>query len=712
MKRLDLPNRFASILLAAVLSIGAVGCLASAYDFYLDWGRVIGLCLFFSVLGAFFCYSRPTLTIGGMIIGLAGRQLWLSGLEQHTEAALFSISKMLHQSYHTGYWIYWSDSIPSSANTTVFFMAAGGLIAFVSSWAIAKHRSLPALFLPLPLLAASLLITDMTPDPLWLALLLGGLLTVYLSRRIRLHTPENCTRLTLRGGACVVLVLAVLWGIFPPSLYEAPDFSAMDQWLADMLTTTDPTVPTIPWTPPATNPNIGGVNGMQRVNLRNVGYHSFSKRYAFHITCTESGWQYIRQQHYGDYDGTGWIQCKDEERFVAAQEFLSGQAQSMELYLYTANAWSQLTPYYDGSSLINGRVPMEKALSKYTVTYQPLAQDWSALWEGRFGSTVAQQNWNVDDVYLSLPDSTLEGAKIHLQQMGLNDDMSVIQVANAIASYVRSSAQYNLRTPRMPSELSDFALWFLNESDKGYCIHFASAATVLLRAAGIPARYVEGYLTNTVADQQRMVYHGNAHAWVEYYLPGLGWVILETTPGDTTPEPTEPPTTAPTEPIPPPTTQPPTTAPTEPTPPPTTQPTQPSIPGTDPTQPNPGADPTIDLSWLWTALQAAGQVLLILAAVIAQWQLRLRWLAHRLHKGTGTDQALARWRHSKWLAKLRKEKAPQVLLDLANKEKFSRDGLTHQELRQFDQYRAASIDALRKRNFLLRFIYRIVLAIY
>ena len=38
--------------------------------------------------------------------------------------------------------------------------------------------------------------------------------------------------------------------------------------------------------------------------------------------------------------------------------------------------------------------------------------------------------------------------------------------------------------------------------------------------------------------------------------------------------------------------------------------------------------------------------------------------------------------------------------------------LSHPELRQFDQYRAASIDALRRRNFLLRFIYRIILAVY
>ena len=266
----------------------------------------------------------------------------------------------------------------------------------------------------------------------------------------------------------------------------------------------------------------------------------------------------------------------------------------------------------------------------------------------------------------------------------------------------------------MPEELDDFALWFMAESDRGYCVHFASAATVLLRAAGIPARYVEGYLIDTTANVQRMVYQGNAHAWVEYYLPGLGWVILEATPGSTGPEPTDPPpTTTPTGPTPPETSVPPTTKPDKPTlPPPITTPTDPSIPETQPTEPMPGPDPVIDLSWLWPLLQGAGQVALILAFVIGQWKLRLRWLMHRLHKGSEKDQALARWRHSKWLARLRKETAPRELLELANKAKFSQHILTRQELRQFDLYRAETVAALRRRNVLMRFVYRIILAIY
>ena len=82
----------------------------------------------------------------------------------------------------------------------------------------------------------------------------------------------------------------------------------------------------------------------------------------------------------------------------------------------------------------------------------------------------------------------------------------------------------------------DFIFDFLQISQKGYSIHFASAATMMFRYYGIPARYVEGYLI-TPEDAQAMtagepyvVDDTHAHAWVEYYQDGVGWLPFETTP--------------------------------------------------------------------------------------------------------------------------------------------------------------------------------------
>ncbi|WP_036738254.1 transglutaminase-like domain-containing protein, partial [Paenibacillus zanthoxyli] len=92
---------------------------------------------------------------------------------------------------------------------------------------------------------------------------------------------------------------------------------------------------------------------------------------------------------------------------------------------------------------------------------------------------------------------------------------------------------YTLDT-RVPPEGADFVDDFLFTEKKGYCVHFASAMTVLLRSSGIPARYVQGYAPGRKAagpgPQRYMVTQGDAHAWVEVYFPGAGWVPLDPTP--------------------------------------------------------------------------------------------------------------------------------------------------------------------------------------
>ena len=74
----------------------------------------------------------------------------------------------------------------------------------------------------------------------------------------------------------------------------------------------------------------------------------------------------------------------------------------------------------------------------------------------------------------------------------------------------------------MPPEAEDFAVWFLEEGETGYCVHFATAATVLLRAAGVPARYVTGYMAPVEASTPTTVSADQAHAWRNIMNPGWG----------------------------------------------------------------------------------------------------------------------------------------------------------------------------------------------
>ncbi len=72
---------------------------------------------------------------------------------------------------------------------------------------------------------------------------------------------------------------------------------------------------------------------------------------------------------------------------------------------------------------------------------------------------------------------------------------------------------------------------FLFESRRGFCEHYASAFTFLMRAAGVPARIVTGYqggVLNPVGNYL-VVRQAEAHAWSEVWLPGRGWVRVDPT---------------------------------------------------------------------------------------------------------------------------------------------------------------------------------------
>jgi len=107
---------------------------------------------------------------------------------------------------------------------------------------------------------------------------------------------------------------------------------------------------------------------------------------------------------------------------------------------------------------------------------------------------------------------------------------------NAVQAYLAKTCQYTLSPGKTPAN-RDFTDYFLFENHKGYCVHFATAATILLRALGIPARYVEGYVANNSdlttldSDGYASIKDSRAHAWTEVYVPTYGWVPVEMTPG-------------------------------------------------------------------------------------------------------------------------------------------------------------------------------------
>jgi hypothetical protein len=92
----------------------------------------------------------------------------------------------------------------------------------------------------------------------------------------------------------------------------------------------------------------------------------------------------------------------------------------------------------------------------------------------------------------------------------------------------RGSFTYTLNPPLLGRDSIDD---FLFSTQKGFCEHFASAFVVLMRAAGIPARVVTGFLGGTwsAAGGYLLVRNSDAHAWAEIWQPGRGWVRVDPT---------------------------------------------------------------------------------------------------------------------------------------------------------------------------------------
>ncbi|MDE6595011.1 MAG: transglutaminase-like domain-containing protein, partial [Oscillospiraceae bacterium] len=86
-------------------------------------------------------------------------------------------------------------------------------------------------------------------------------------------------------------------------------------------------------------------------------------------------------------------------------------------------------------------------------------------------------------------------------------------------------------TYQAPEEL-DTPEYFIFESKTGTCSDFATAYTLLARAAGLTVRYVEGFTTTPGQNPQPgtyYIYSENAHAYPEVYIPGAGWRVYEPT---------------------------------------------------------------------------------------------------------------------------------------------------------------------------------------
>lgn len=126
----------------------------------------------------------------------------------------------------------------------------------------------------------------------------------------------------------------------------------------------------------------------------------------------------------------------------------------------------------------------------------------------------------LSDAVMDLLAQTISGAE--------SDYEKLLRIENLLSAmnYTRTPGELpsSIETPR------EFADYILLESRQGYCTHYATLFVLLARAAGIPARYVQGY-AYTAQGSVTSVMSDTSHAWPEAYIEGFGWLDFEPTPG-------------------------------------------------------------------------------------------------------------------------------------------------------------------------------------
>lgn len=102
--------------------------------------------------------------------------------------------------------------------------------------------------------------------------------------------------------------------------------------------------------------------------------------------------------------------------------------------------------------------------------------------------------------------------------------------AVAVRDWLRREFRYTVELPRTAQEAA--LEHFLFERRAGHCEYFSTAMVVLLRAAGVPARNVNGFLGGEWNEfgGYLTVTQNQAHSWAEVWFPGFGWVLFDPTP--------------------------------------------------------------------------------------------------------------------------------------------------------------------------------------
>lgn len=273
---------------------------------------------------------------------------------------------------------------------------------------------------------------------------------------------------------------------------------------------------------------------------------------------------YLRGFCGGIYQNGEWLPANDKSLFERVDEKVHGISM---LDTSIDDIYFILNPSYSYESLYSSTDWQPNYLTldtihlngKYNIFYKPYyshSYSTDALYSGYRQIYYEQNDFNIDwdsNSYLEeIAKAYSDEAKIsyteyprgslpRLTALCQNTQLDTLnEVTTFIVYTLNRQTSYTL-TPGMAPSDKEIVEYFLFENHKGYCVHFASAATLMYRMYGIPARYAAGFSVSPSAftsqdangsSYKAVVTDESAHAWVEIFLDDYGWTPVDITPAD------------------------------------------------------------------------------------------------------------------------------------------------------------------------------------
>ncbi|WP_338741188.1 transglutaminase TgpA family protein [Haloplanus salilacus] len=247
---------------------------------------------------------------------------------------------------------------------------------------------------------------------------------------------------------------------------------------------------------------------------------------------------YMTTATYDRYTGSGWVRSGDTDPYVGRLQRPPGETRDLRQTITAETelgsmpaAWRPATV----GGLSSGRIRVtDQGTVRPAGTIDP-GESYTVTSRVSEASTTDLRRAGTDypdrivEEYTRLPDSTPDRVRDRTAAVTA-DAETPYEKAVAIERHLESTKEYSLTVDRPDGTIADA---FLFEMTAGYCTYYATTMVTMLRSEGVPARFVTGYTPGERVGEDRRVVRGfDSHAWVQVYVPDVGWVQFDPTPAD------------------------------------------------------------------------------------------------------------------------------------------------------------------------------------